>query len=87
MNTKKLVLTIIVIFIVANLTGFLIHAILLRPDYLPIAEHYRPMGDEKMAFITLAYLSFAIGSVWVYAKGVENKPRLGREFVLALHSG
>lgn len=31
-----------------------------------------------MAFIILAYLSFAIGSVWVYAKGVENKPWLGQ---------
>jgi hypothetical protein len=78
MNTKKLLLTIIVVFVVANLTGFLIHAVLLRPDYLPIAEHYRPMGEEKMAFIILAYLSFAIGSVWVYAKGVENKPWLGQ---------
>ena len=34
MNTKRLVLTIIVVFIVANLTGFLIHAFLLAPDYM-----------------------------------------------------
>jgi hypothetical protein len=73
MNVKKLVPTIIVVFIVANLFGFLIHAILLKPDYLPIAGYYRPMGQEKMLFISLAYLSFAIGSVWVYAKGVEDK--------------
>ena len=32
MNTKKLVLTIIVIFVVANIAGFLIHALLLGPD-------------------------------------------------------
>ena len=78
MNTKRLVLTIIVVFIVANLTGFFIHAIWLRQDYMPVAQLYRPEGQEKMIWIILAYLSFAIGSVWVYAKGVENKPWLGQ---------
>jgi hypothetical protein len=78
MNMKRLVLTIIVVFVVANFTGFFIHAIWLRQDYMPIAQHYRPEGQEKMLFIILAYLSFAIGSVIVYAKGVENKPLLGQ---------
>ena len=74
MNTKKLILTIIVVFIAANLLGFLIHAVLLVPDYMAVKEHYRPTGQEKLLFINLAYLAFAIGSVWIYAKGVENKP-------------
>lgn len=78
MNLKKAIPTIVVIFIVANVTGFLIHAILLKADYMPIAEHYRQVGQEKMPFIILAYLAFAIGSVWVYAKGVENKSWLGQ---------
>ena len=78
MNVKKLVLTIIVIFVVANLTGFFIHAILLAPDYMAVKEHYRPEGQEKMIFICLAYLAFAIGSDVVYAKGLENKPWLGQ---------
>ncbi len=78
MNIKRLVLTIIVVFIVACLTGFLIHAVILAPDYMPVKEHYRPEGQEKMLFINLAYLSFAIGSVWIYAKGVENKPWLAQ---------
>ena len=73
MNLKKAIPTIVVVFIVANVFGFLIHAILLRPDYMPLAQHYRAEGTEKMLFISLAYLSFAIGSVWVYAKGVEDK--------------
>lgn len=78
MNTKKLVLTIIVIFVVANITGFLIHALLLAPDYMAVKEHYRAEGQEKMIFICLAYLAFAIGSVIVYAKGLEAKPWLGQ---------
>ncbi len=78
MNVKKLVLTIVVVFVVANITGALVHAVLLRPDYLAVSELYRPEGQEKMVWIILAYLSFAIGSVLVYAKGVENKPWLGQ---------
>jgi len=78
MNIKKLVPTIIVVFLVANILGFFIHAVLLKTDYLPISGYYRPRGEEKMLFISLAYLSFAIGSVWVYAKGVENKSWLGQ---------
>ncbi len=78
MNLKKLVLTIIVVFVVANITGFLIHATLLAPDYMVVKEHYRPEGQEKMIWICLAYLAFAIGSVIVYAKGVEAKPWLGQ---------
>jgi hypothetical protein len=78
MNVKKLVLMIIVVFVVANLTGFFIHAVLLAPDYMAVKEHYRPEGQEKMLWIILAYLAFAVGSVIVYAKGVENKPWLGQ---------
>jgi hypothetical protein len=78
MNLKKAVPTIVVVFIAANVLGFVIHALLLKPDYLPIAGYYRPMGQEKMHFISLAYLSFAIGSVWVYAKGVEARSWLGQ---------
>jgi len=78
MNKFRLVLTIAVVFIVANFTGFFIHAIWLKQDYMPVANLYRPEGQEKMAFIVLGYLGFAIGSVWAYAHGVENKPWLGQ---------
>lgn len=76
MNKVRLILTIVVVFLVANFSGFFIHAIWLKQDYMPIAQHYRPEGQEKMLFIVLAYLSFAIGSVLVYARGVEDKPIL-----------
>ena len=78
MNLKRLVLTIIVIFVVANFLGFFIHAIWLKQDYMPVANLYRPEGQEKMPFIVLAYLAFAVGSVWLYAHGVEDKPWLGQ---------
>lgn len=78
MNRIRLILTIIVVFVLANFTGFFIHGIWLRQDYLPIAQHYRPDDQIKMPFIVLGYLSFAIGAVLIYARGVENRPLLGQ---------
>src|SRR5262245_31101385 len=78
MNMRRLVLTIIVVWVVSFFAGFFIHAIWLRQDYLVVANLYRPEGQEKMPFIVLAYLAFAIGSVRLYAHGVEEKPWLGQ---------
>jgi hypothetical protein len=78
MNKFRLILTIVVIFVVANLTGYFIHAVWLRQDYMPIANLYRPEGQEKMLWIVLGYLGYAIGSVWMYARGIESKPWLGQ---------
>lgn len=78
MNIKRLVLTILAVFVVANFTGFFIHAIWLRADYMLVSHLYRPEGEEKMIWIVLAYLAFAIAIVWIYARGVENRPWLGQ---------
>lgn len=78
MNIKRLVLTILAVFVVANLTGFFIHAIWLRADYMLVSHLYRPEGQEKMIWIILAYLALAIGIVWIYARGLENRPWLGQ---------
>ena len=78
MNLKRLVLTIIIVFVVSFFAGFFIHTIWLKQDYLLVENLYRPMGQEKMLFIVLAYLCFSIGSVWLYAHGVEQKPWVGQ---------
>jgi hypothetical protein len=78
MNKVRLILTIIVVFILANLSGFFIHAIWLKQDYVPVASLYRPEGQQKLFWMILAYVSFAVGSVMVYARGVEDKPWLGQ---------
>jgi len=90
MNKIRLILTMVVIFILANLLGFFVHAIWLRPDYLLVVSQnpglFRPDGQEKMVPIMLAYIAFAIGSVWVYAHGVQDKPLLtqGVRFGIAM---
>ena len=80
MNKVRLILTMVVIFVLANLIGFFIHAIWLKPDYLLLMSQnpnlFRPEGHEKMVFIIVSYIAFAVGSVWVYAHGVQDKPVL-----------
>jgi|SRR5262252_3393841 len=78
MNRVRLIVTIIVTFVLADALGYFIHHIWLRQDYLPIANLLRPEGEQKVSWIIIANLAFAIGAVWAYAHGVEDKPWLGQ---------
>ena len=78
MGKVRLVVTIVVTFVLANFTGFFIHGIWLKQDYLPVASLYRPDDQIKMPFIVLGYLSFALAAVLIYGWGVENKPVIGQ---------
>ena len=78
MNRVRLIVTIIVTFVLADLLGWFIHHIWLRQDYLPIANLLRPEGEQKVAWILIANLAFAFGAVWAYAQGVEDKAWLGQ---------
>ena len=78
MSTGRLILAIIVIFILSTLLGMLIHAWLLKGDYDSVASLYRGSGDVHFVPLLAANLSFAIGSVWMYRHGVEDKPWFGQ---------
>ena len=77
MNTKKLVLTIVVVFIVANLTGFLIHAFLLgranlaRVYLLLDARHgLKPADDDVLRTLDKAAVNYQV----VLTKADQVKP-------------
>lgn len=76
MSFIRVLVTIIVIFVLSCVFGTLIHAYLLAGAYAAVSQLYR--SSPIFIFIWLGYLSFAIGSVWVYTQGVENKPWLGQ---------
>jgi hypothetical protein len=78
MSTTRIVIAIVVVFILSCVLGTLIHAFLLKTDYDQVAQLYRTAADTKFYMIFAGYLGFALGSVWVYAKGVEDKPWLGQ---------
>ena len=77
---KKAVISVVVIFILSYLLGFVVHAVLLKPDYAALGPLFRP-EEQQMAYMlwmTLAHVSIAIGFVWVYLKGREEAPFLGQ---------
>jgi hypothetical protein len=77
-STTRIIIAIIVVFVLSVAFGTLIHAFLLKADYEQVAHLYRSAADTKFFVIFAAYLAFAIGSVWLYSKGVEDKPWLGQ---------
>ena len=78
MHINRLVLTIAVIFVLSSLFGNLIHAIVLHYDYASVPQLFRRPVDADFRLILFSYLAFAVGSVWVYAHGVEDLPWLGQ---------
>jgi len=77
-STTRIIIAIVVVFILSVAFGTLIHAFLLKADYEQVAHLYRTAADTKFFVIFAGYLAFAIGSVWLYSKGVEDKPWLGQ---------
>lgn len=78
MNTTRIVLAIVVVFVLSVAFGMLIHNMLLRPDYMSVASLYRPPQETKVLAIFAGYLAFAVGSVWMYWHGVEDRPWFGQ---------
>jgi len=78
MSTPRTILAIVVVFVLSCVFGTLIHAILLHDDYASVAALYRTAQETSIPLIFTGYLSFAIGSVWMYGHGVEDKAWLGQ---------
>ena len=68
------------VFVVAMLMGFLIHGYLLEADYRSLGSAMRSPQDAQahFPFMVLAYVASVLAFVWLYAKGVEDKPWLGQ---------
>ncbi len=86
MSQWRLLLTMLVIWILSIVFGSLIHGFLLAQDYGQVAQLYRTANDTHFITIFIGYLAFAVGSVWVYSRGVEDKPwpAQGLRFGLAI---
>jgi hypothetical protein len=58
--------------------GYFVHGILLRENYAQLAGMFRPERDgaSYLVYILLAHVFFAVGFVWIYLKGREDKPFL-----------
>jgi hypothetical protein len=78
MNMTRIIIAVIVVWILSIAFGSLIHGMLLQADYNQVAQLYRSAQDTKFVMIFVGYLAFAIGAVWVYSHGVEDRPWLGQ---------
>jgi hypothetical protein len=72
--------SVIVIFMMLFLLGWLVHDVLLRADYDRIRQLMRPPDEVRgrILYIFLAQLCTAAAFVWMYRRGREDRHWLGQ---------
>jgi hypothetical protein len=77
---KKFLLAWLAIFVAWMLGSWLVHGALLHGDYAKLPNLFRPEEDAQRHFhwMLLAHALMAGAFVWLYSRGVENKPWLGQ---------
>jgi hypothetical protein len=75
MNTKKWVITSLVIFVVATLLDFIIHMLILGGAYEATSHIWRPEAEmnSMMWFMWLSGLIWSFLFVYIFAKGYEGR--------------
>jgi len=77
MNTKKLIIAVLAVFILLEVTGYLIHSVILASTYMQetISKAFRPMAEmETMMWrMWIADLVFSFFFVFIFTKGYQNK--------------
>lgn len=73
----------IVVSVAALLLDFLIHGVLLQPDYTALVPHGLFRGPEDanayLPYMVAAHLLIGFGLTWLYRKGMEpGRPVLGQ---------
>jgi hypothetical protein len=84
----KFAVSAVVMAILSLLLGFVVHGVLLKPDYHALGALFRTDADggAHLPFMLLAHLSIGVGFTWIYRQGREEKPFLaqGVRFGLAV---
>ncbi len=83
MQMKKLIGATVVSFLILVVAGFLIHSVWLGPTYRAMRVAGMSFRAEdvmmhKVWIILLSDLVYAVLFVWIYARGMENKPWVGQ---------
>ncbi len=70
---KKFFIAWTLIFIAWFMGSFVVHGVLLRSDYMQLANLFRAEGDEQRYFplMIVAHVLLSGSFVWIYARGVE----------------
>ena len=78
---KKFWLAVVIFFVAAMATDFVLHGLLLHADYLGVPNIMRTPEDSQQYFpiMLLAHVFIALAFVAIYQRGVEpHKPWLGQ---------
>jgi len=70
---KKIIISIIVIFIAWSLLDYVIHGMMLQQTYAATAHLWRPMDEMNMPLMYLVTLAYITCFVLIYAIFIRNK--------------
>ena len=73
---KKFIIAWIVLFVAWFMGSFIVHGVLLHPDYMRLTNLFRAEEDQQKHFplMILAHVILSGAFVWIYARGAEAKP-------------
>jgi hypothetical protein len=73
---KRLVIAIVVAYFVLMGTNWLVHGVILMPDYNAIPDSHRSPDDiqRRMWIMAIGQFLFAALFTYIYTKGAETKP-------------
>ena len=73
---KKFLIAWFVVFVAWFAGSFVVHGVLLRPDYMLLTNLFRSEGEQGNFFplMLLAHVMLSGAFVWIYAHGVEARP-------------
>jgi hypothetical protein len=77
---KRFVVAWLVLFVAWMAGSFVVHGMLLHDVYAQYPNLFRPETEAQRYFplMLLAHVSLAGALVWIYSRGVEDRPWLGQ---------
>jgi hypothetical protein len=86
---KKVILSVVAVFVAWSVLDFVIHAVILGPSYVATASLWRPMNEMKMALMYFTVLIAVVAFVLIYSlffarKGPSTGLKYGLLFGLAM---
>jgi hypothetical protein len=66
-------ISVVVMFVVSMLVGFVVHGVLLHGDYAQLPNLMRTEADQQghFGYMILAHVFMAVGLTWIYRQGRE----------------
>ena len=85
---KKIILSVLAVFVAWSVMDFVIHGVILGPSYAATASLWRPMGEMRMGLMYFTVLIAALAFVLIYSlffarKGLATVLKYGLLFGLA----